>query len=352
MKAICNKKVLCEALGKAKLCLSKGLSILSYFRVDAFKNSLCFTATNLEETIEAWCEAEVEGYDKSFCISGEKLFSIVKKLPEDEVGLSLERVLCVKSGKARFSLTIMDVEEFPEIDIPEFKDKIDLVNFIHCLNRVSFCAAQGYERETLKSVLLGKHIVATDGRRLAYMPYRWGGESIIIPSAFVNLLEKVVGDWEGEYAVYGNRFALRFGNTILMTQLVDGKFPDWESVLPNKDKLDKVYVINKENFERAIKRVSLMSEKETRLVRLKFSGGKLLLHSHCADGQGEEEIEVEGDKEFEIGFNAVYLLEGLKRVNSEKLVIKCEGSMHSALFEPQDNTGWRYLIMPVRLREE
>jgi len=352
MKAICDKKTLCEALGKARLCLSKSLPILSCFRVDAYRGSLCFTATNLEQTIETWCEAEVEGYDKRFCVPGEKFSSIVKELPEDEFELSLEKSLCIKSGKAKFSLAVVDVEEFPEVNIPEFKDKIDLVNFIYCLKKVSFCTAQEYEREILKGVLVGKHIVATDGRRLAYTPCMWEKEDIIVPSAFVNLLEKVAEGWEGEYAVDESRFTVRTNDAVVMTQLVDGKFPDWKGVLPKKDELDKVYVVSRETLMKAIKRVSLMSEKETRIVRLKFGGGKLSLHSYCTDGQGEEEIEVEGNAELEIGFNAVYLLEGLKACEGEEVRMMCKDSVSPALFEQKDNPEWGYLLMPVKLREE
>jgi len=154
------------------------------------------------------------------------------------------------------------------------------------------------------------------------------------------------------YAVDNSRLALKVGDTICMTQLVDGKFPDWKSILPDEDKLDKVYVIDREAFEEAIKRVSLMSTKETRLVKLRFGGGKLFLFSQCVDGEGEEEIDIEGDKEFNVSFNAAYLLEGLKQVDSEKLVMRYESPVHPALFEPQDDTGWRYLLMPVQLREE
>jgi len=352
VKAICDKRALYEALDKARLCLSKSLPILSCFRVDAHRGSLCFTATNLEQTIETWCEAEVEGYDKSFCVLGEKFSSIVKELPEDKVELSLGKTFHIKSGKARFSLATMDVEEFPEVNIPEFKDKIDLVNFVYCLEKVSFCTAQKYGREVLRSVLVGKHIVATDGKRLAYMPCIWEEKDIIVPSDFVALLRKVVEDLEGEYAVDESRFAVRLNDAVVMTQLVDGRFPDWKGVLPKKDELDKVYVINRETFIKAIKRVSLMSEKETRIVRLKFGGGKLTLCSFSADGQGEEEIEVEGDAELEIGFNAVYLLEGLRACEGEEVKMICKDSVSPTLFEQKDNAEWGYILMPVQLREE
>lgn len=352
MKAICEKEKLYKALSKVRLCLSDSLPVLSYIKVEAGNSYLFFTTTNLEQTIRTECEAEIEGEKKDFCVPGKRFFSVIKELPDSRVELSLEKTLRIKSGKARFSLAVMDGKEFPEVKIPEFKDKIDLANFIYRLRKVSFCVAQEYEREVLRSILVGKHIVATDGKRLAYMSCMWGEEDIVVPSVFVDLLGKLAEGWKEEYAVDKSRFAVRFNDAIVMTQLVDEKFPNWKGVLPNKDELDKVYVVNRETLIKAIKRVSLMSEKETRIVRLKFGGGELIIRSFCADGQGEEEIEVEGEAELEIGFNAVYLLEGLRACEGEEVKMMCKDSVSPVLFEQKDNTDWRYLLMPVQLREE
>jgi len=354
MKAICERKSLCEALDKTRLCLSKTLPILSYIRVGPQDSCLFFTATNLEQTIRTKCKAEIEGEKKDFCIPGEKFFSIVKELSSNRVELFLGKTLQVRSGRSKFSLTIGDVEEFPKVDIPKFKERIDLLGFIRRLKKVFFCTARkDYSREVLMSILVGKYIVATDGSRLACIPDKeWKEKDIIIPQNFVSILEKIGENQEGMYTVDDNRFIVKFGDTICMTQLTDGKFPDWKDIMPKKEDMDKVYILDKNAFERAVRRVSLMSEKETRIVRLSFRDNRLFLSSFSAEGMGEEEVEVEGDKELEIGFNAVYLLEGLKRVDGEKVVMTCEGPTHPVLFEPQDNTEWKYLLMPVVLKEE
>ena len=332
------------------------------FKVGDGKVSM--TGTDLEVEMVATTEAEklAEG---EITIPARKLFDIVRALPDGaqiELKLNGDRV-ALNAGRSRFTLTTLPASEFPTVDQIELVEKVSLPEEVlrDLMERTAFAMANQDVRYYLNGMLLDlqEHTlrcVATDGHRLAMKETELQSSvstrrQIIIPRKGVNeligLLES--GDGEVELEFGRNHLRLRRGGVTFTSKLIDGRFPDYEAVIPLG--ADKTATLEREVLRGALQRAAILSNEKYRGVRLELSPGKLRIVAHNPE-QEEAVEEVEADthvSDLAVGFNVGYLLDALAALRGDQARLSLRDAQSSCLVQEHDNEHSRHVIMPLRL---
>lgn len=340
------------------------LPILSNILISVKNNKLSLTGTDLEVEIINSCNID-NNEDGDTTLPARKLLDICKALPE---GSNLEIVInedraTLKSGRSRFTLSTLSASEFPSIDalISPFEFNVSQKILKKLIDQTQFCMAQQDVRYYLNGLMLelsDKQIiaVATDGHRLAFCQAKVDldpGETrqVIIPRKAVNEISRLLEDSDDEIKVSlsENHIRINFSDVIFTSKLIDGKFPDYQQVIPQK--CDNEVKSSQNNLYQAFNRTSVLSNEKYRGMRLQLSKNQLQATVHNPEqDEAEEVIEVEysGD-EFEIGFNVAYLLDALNAIKSEEVVMQLTDSNHSCLLFGSDDVDSKYVVMPMRL---
>ena len=332
------------------------------FKVGDGKVSM--TGTDLEVEMVATAEAEKLS-DGEITIPARKLFDIVRALPDGariELKLNGDRV-ALNAGRSRFTLTTLPASEFPTVDQIELVEKVSLPEEVlrDLMERTAFAMANQDVRYYLNGMLLDlqEHTlrcVATDGHRLAMKETELQSSvstrrQIIIPRKGVNeligLLES--GDGQVELEFGRNHLRLRRGGVTFTSKLIDGRFPDYEAVIPLG--ADKTATLDREILRGALQRAAILSNEKYRGVRLELSPGKLRIVAHNPE-QEEAVEEVEADthvSDLAVGFNVGYLLDALAALRGDRARLSLRDAQSSCLVQENDNEHSRHVIMPLRL---
>ncbi|MCD6575218.1 DNA polymerase III subunit beta [Candidatus Aerophobetes bacterium] len=373
MKVICDKEKAIEGVRIAQNAItSKTLPILSHILLSAKEKRVEVTATNLETTIRSSFEADVEE-EGSICLPGDKLHSILRELPTGKFSLEADETKSlIKMNDISFTLVAIPSEEFPEVP-PITKTTLSLSqNTLQgILTKTMFSAGQDEVRPNLNCVLLESSpenqekegfflkAVATDGRRLSYLtiPHPSISEpfKVLIPLKAARQLTKILsGEGEVKIGIEENRILFVTSGFSFFSQLIEAKFPDYQGVIPRDYKVS--FEVDKERFIAAIKRVSLLSEEQTRLVKFYLEENSLAISSTSAGlGSAYEKIPIKKDREIDkmgISFNAVFLLEALRAIEGEIVEVHLIDQESPGVFLPKESKNYLHILMPVKLREE
>ena len=340
------------------------LPILSNILISVKNNKLSLTGTDLEVEIINSCDIDnTEQGDTT--LPARKLLDICKALPEGsnlDIDINDDRAT-LKSGRSRFTLSTLSATEFPSIDalISPFEFSIPQKTFKKLIDQTQFCMAQQDVRYYLNGLMLELSnnqiiAVATDGHRLAFCQAEVSlnpGETrqVIIPRKAVNEISRLLEDSDDELKVSlsENHIRINVSNVIFTSKLIDGKFPDYQQVIPQK--CDNEVKSSRNNLYQAFNRTSVLSNEKYRGMRLQLSENQLQATVHNPEqDEAEEVIEVaySGD-EFEIGFNVAYLLDALSAIKSEEVVLQLTDSNHSCLLFGTEDVDSKYVVMPMRL---
>ncbi|NOX76893.1 MAG: DNA polymerase III subunit beta [Gammaproteobacteria bacterium] len=342
------------------------LPVLSNVLVSVKNNRLSLTTTDLEVEMIATVDIE-NGIDGDTTIPARKFVDICRALP-DGATLNVskdsekERVT-VRSGKSRFNLSTLPVTDFPNVDeaATQFSFSMPQNVIKQLIEKTSFAMAQQDVRYYLNGLLLevapGRVTsVATDGHRLALCAKEVDVQpsdviQIIVPRKGVVELAKLVEgeDSPVEVQVGSNHIKIRFDDYVFTSKLIDGKFPDYERVIPRNS--DKSIIANRDNLRQAFVRTSILSNEKYRGIRFKLNSGLLQVQANNPEmEEAEEEIEVEYQgKELEIGFNVSYLVDALSAVSDETVNVELGDPNSSCVIRGSDDTSCTYVIMPMRL---
>lgn len=340
------------------------LPVLANVLIRVEGESASFTATDLE--VELSSRMAVENAEAGeITVPARKLFDIVKALADgSKVDLSQtgERVQ-VKSGRSRFILATLPASEFPSTDTGEVLDKveIDQGSFKRLLERSAFAMAMQDVRYYLNGLLLevregGLRAVATDGHRLAMAETAGTGDTdlrrqVIVPRKGVLELQRLLegGDSGLELVFAKNHIRARLGDSLMSSKLIDGRFPDYEAVIPLG--ADKIVIVDRDSVRQALLRVAILSNEKYRGVKLEVSPGVLRVIAHNPEQEeAVEEIEAETTvDDLNVGFNVNYLQDALAAVGGERVQIRLRDGASSALIEPIADTSTRHVVMPLRL---
>jgi len=341
------------------------LPILSNVLVEVVGGRAAFVATDLELQITTWAEEQGAG-DAAFTVSARKFLDICRSLSGvDPISLELTKEqLKVQSGRSRFSLQTLPARDFPKLQIPEgqglnFSLPQALVRKL--LSRVQYAMAVQDIRYYLNGMLLSVQdrlltVAATDGHRLAVdsaeLPEAVGqGVDVILPRKTVMELIKLLGDEDEPIHVQVNQSQVVFRRPDfeLRSKVVDGKFPDWQRVIPVGH--DKVFDIERQRLSQSLTRAAILTNDKYRGVRLALTSGSLRIacsNNEQEEAQEELDIDYTGDP-LDIGFNVQYLQDALNNLEGESVNCSFGDPTSSMLITMPGDESFRYVVMPMRI---
>ncbi|CAB1370973.1 DNA polymerase III subunit beta [Denitratisoma oestradiolicum] len=340
------------------------LPILSNVLMEKDGERLTLLATDIEIQIRTSTQA-VGSESTALTVAARKLQDILRSLPESaEVSLSFEdRRLQLKAGKSRFNLQTLPAEDFPRMAAAEGEQtKLNLSQkqFKRLLALVQYAMAQQDIRYYLNGLLLvvngnEMRVVATDGHRLAYasetLPDSHPRMEVILPRKTVLELSRQLADNDDplDIVIAPTQVQFRFGDIEFVSKLIDGKFPDYERVIPQGH--NKCVPLSRELLLQSLQRAAILTNEKFRGVRLVLSNGSLkIISSNAEQEEAQEEIEIEYSGEaLDVGFNVTYLLDVLNNLNVETIECRLADANSSALFVLPGNEHFKYVVMPMRI---
>jgi DNA polymerase-3 subunit beta len=332
-----------------------------------FKSSggdLTLSATDLEiEMVSSVVSESTDDFQVT--IPARKLLDICKALPESStINFNIEEnKVTLTSGRSRFSLATLPASDFPSLDEIAVQQSFSLQQkqFKSLFDRTSFAMAQQDVRYYLNGILMemspaGIKLVATDGHRLALSEVKLEGATlderqIIVPRKAVLELSRLldVSDALVNCELSQSHLRVETGSLIFTTKLIDGKFPDYQRVIPVDG--NKILEVQRDTLKQAMSRIAILSNEKYRGIRLSLSEGNLSIQANNPDQEeAEEELQVDySETEMEIGFNVTYLIDVLNVLGSEKVQIKLKDSNSSAIMSDSEDESSLYVVMPMRL---
>ncbi len=342
--------------------------ILGNVLIEAADGYMTITASDSEIEMQARVEMHID-QPGATTVPARKLLEICKHLPDSariEFTFAGDKVL-FKSGRSRFTLATLPAEEFPKVkqlDTPQ-EVHITAADLHRCVKNTAFSMAQQDVRFYLNGMLLEigadrLSCVATDGHRLAYSQCDTDADPdtpvrAIIPRKGVGELLRLLGGADEEdkvkMLVTAQQLQIQVGGVRISTKLIDGRFPDYNRVIPIDG--NKELVIDCQSLKQSLTRASVLSNEKYRGVRIALENGLLTISSNNPDQEeaiDELEVDYQGEKT-EIGFNVTYLLDVLNSLESENAKLKVKDGNSSALITPESsgNNDSKYVVMPMRL---
>lgn len=342
------------------------LPILSNVLLVLEGNQLSITGTDLE--VELVGRVVLEKSPEAggeVTLPAKKLADICKSLPDGcEIEIAeTDKKVTVRSGRSRFTLSTLASTDFPAIE-----DSSDGSGFCikqgdlkRLIDRTSFAMAQQDVRYYLNGMLWEIQadqfrVVATDGHRLAICTLPVSIDSseknqVILPRKGVMELAKLMmNESEEVELIIGNNHIRAITTDFTFTsKLVDGKFPDYERVLPRT--INKTVFGNRTDLRQAFSRASILSNEKYRGIRLLLSNGTVQIIANNPEQEEAEEtvsVDYEGES-LEIGFNVSYLLDVLSVLSGEQVKVSLSDGNSSALLEESVESDSVYVVMPMRL---
>lgn len=341
------------------------LPILSNVLIEKNNNQLSMLATDLEIQIKVVTEITNGSSNFSITVAAKKIVDICRAF-NDKAIISLEandNQLQVKSAKSRFNLQTLPAQDFPTIQTSVDADnhiKIAQKTLKNLISMVQYAMAQQDIRYYLNGMLLVLEdskitVVATDGHRLCLaadvLPVTASKQEIIIPRKTIIELTKLLSDTDDELiiTIYKNQIKFDIGNIQLISKVIDGKFPDYNRVIPTTH--TNILTANRLPLQQALQRAAILSNEKFRGVRLVLSQNELKIvcnNNEQEEAQDEIEVDYQGDP-LDIGFNVSYLLDALNHLNTEKIHCHFGDASSSMLMTVPDNANYKYVIMPMRI---
>ena len=339
------------------------LPILSNVFMSLEAGQLSLTGTDLEVELVGRVPVDGDIEDGEITVPARKLVDICKSLPDGstiEFSVSSGKAM-VKAGRSRFTLSTLPASEFPSVDEQGGDLSLEIPQAVlkRLIERTSFAMAQQDVRYYLNGMLLelkaGRlRMVATDGHRLALCTaddaVSVGDASVIVPRKGILELSRLLDADDTLRLVIGSNHIRAVNQQFTFTsKLVDGKFPEYERVLPKS--ADKTVIGERLELRQAFTRTAILSNEKYRGVRLKLSEDTLDITANNPEQEQAEEVvavEYQGD-ELEVGFNVSYLLDVLSVLDGEKIRLSLSDSASSALLEEAEEGDSLYVVMPMRL---
>ncbi len=341
------------------------LPILANVLIRKTGSQLQLTTSDLEIQIRTTAELDGDAGSFTTTVGARKLIDILRTMPSDQtVSLESQQAkLVLKGGKSKFTLQTLPAEDFPLVQEaasfgPSFS--VPQKTLKDLLNQVSFAMAVHDIRYYLNGILFvaeGKQLslVATDGHRLAFasstLDVEVPKQEVILPRKTVLELQRLLSDSEGsiEMQFATNQAKFSFDGMEFVTKLVEGKFPDYNRVIPKNHK--NSVTLGRVPLLASLQRTAILTSEKFKGVRLNFEPGTLRIASNNAEQEeavDELDIDYAGD-EIEVGFNVTYLIDALTNMEQEMVRVDLADANSSALFTVPDNASFKYVVMPMRI---
>lgn len=370
MKLVCDRSALLDALTLASgVVASRTPSpALLCLKFAAKEGILTISATDSEVGLVAPVASVSISEEGEALIPADKLNQIVRASEDSTLSIEVSKnVAVIKGQDSTFKIFGYDPKDFPGVHaFPASKLDFETTGGTlgRLIHRTLFATAVDNSRYAINGVLLerkGKRLrlVATDGRRLAVAKGECtrsaeGDASCIVPTKALNVLSKLLTDPDEPVAVarQDNLVICKVGEgadaATLVSRLVEGTFPPFEDVIPKEQ--DKKVVFDSSELTSAVRRAALLTNEESKGVRMAFGGGQLVLSSRAPE-LGEAEIKVDIEKyegePIEIGFNPQFLTDVLKVIDSPQVIIELKAPNKPGVIKVGGD--FTYVVMPVSL---
>ncbi len=366
MKFVISRNELSNLIRKIQNVVPQNapIPILSHFLIEAEEDELIFTATDL--TVGTRCSVPAQILEKgSLSLPSKRFFQLVRELTDSniEVTAADSEMAEIKSGSSRFRLNGMDKSEYPEL--PDLKEATQFTlpsgHLKEMFYRTAFAVSKEDNRYILTGVLMridgGRAIfVGTDGKRLAKteteipLALEFSGEFIIPFKAVDEIMKMLSDDETATVYLTDDKVAVASGNTVLITKLLSGDYPDFEQVIASQSEVKMT--LHREELITLLRQISLFTSDSSHSVRFSFVPGELILTANCAEvGEGKVSMPVnyEGDK-IDIAFNPFYFLDILRHSKDETVNLGISDSYNPGIIT--DSSKSLFIIMPMRLNDE
>jgi len=351
------------------------IPILTGIKISSHSEGITLTASDSDISIEYTIPMEEDGklyvdikQHGSIVLPARYLNDIIRKLPSDFVELHVnDRFLStIRSGRSEFNLNGLDAEDFPRLPQIEeekvFSIQSDILKTM--IKQTAFAVSTTETRPILTGIMWALEgdqlqFVATDSHRLARRQAtveaspELAFENIVIPGKSLQELNKILPDNDSliDIVVTDNQILFKTDRILFYSRLLNGTYPDVNRIIPSQSKTN--IILNTKEFLHAIERASLLAKDgKNNVVKCSIDlGGVMEISSTSPEvGKVTDEIEVKSieGEELKISFNAKYMLDTLRVMDSEEVQISFTGAMSPFIIQPTDTEHMLYLILPVR----
>ena len=365
MKILCSKDALLSGVNAVQRAVSNKntLPILQGVLIKAEQQSLQFAATDLEMGIR--CDVPAQVSEEGVIVVPAKLFTeVVRKLPDTTITLEeKDKAITIGYNQSTIVINGYDPEEFPLL--PDLMDPISFTLptsiFKNMIRQTVFSCATEESRPVFTGALLqiegsSLRLVATDTHRLAYsiseipnpQELQFSG---IIPAKTLTEIYRLLRDEDEVLTIsFSNaQVVFNFGLIYLVSRLIEGQFPNYKQVIPQT--CETKVNLSVKSFLEAVERASLLSRDKTgaNIIRINVETTQLRIDQSSELGKIAEQIGIEMEgKDVIIAFNAKFLIDALKVIDSEQIIFELSGPFSPGVMRPLDNPNYLYLVLPVR----
>ncbi len=363
MKFSVTKEKLLECLQQVQNVVSTRttLPILSNVLLQTNGSEVRLTTTDLDVGVRGSFEATIEK-EGATTLPARRLFSIIRELPSSEIQFDVDgkNAASIRSGQSFFKILGLPEEEFPPL--PKFDDSkvvtIRQKDLRDGLRKTSYAISTDETRYVLNGVLFSFKdnkvtLVATDGRRLAMLDIdlefpRSHEADIIVPTKAVTELQRLLTD-EGDVrvSVGSGQIAFDLNNTLLVSKLIEGNYPNYRQVIPGEMK-ERV-TLERETFLNSLRRVSLLASDKSNSIKLNFTKNNIDITANTPEvGEAKESLAVAyKGREFSIAFNPEFLMAPLRNLTEDEVFLDLIDEMSPGVIKIQ--SPFLYVLMPMRI---
>ena len=363
MRFNCDGLTLAEAVTKvSKACAVRTTApVMECIKMTATGEGIFLLATDGELSIEKKIKAEVSE-EGSVCVPGKLFADFIGKLSDEEVGVGTgEKGVEITYRDSKSYMQAIAAEEFPDINLNVGQNSFVLKQsaFKEIVAETVFCCAQDDSRPVLKGCLLELgdtlKMTALDGYRLAFsetgISYKSGEKSMICPARALNEIAKMLqGEEDEEVTLYeeNGQMLVKSEETTIVTRLYRGDFIKRENVVPTR--FSTYVTLNRNELIASAERAAIFIRGDkNNLVTLDITSDKLKISSVSDYGNVAETMDAETDGvDMTISMNAKYLLDALRALNEERVVMSFNGAISPFILQNQEKKDSLYLILPVK----
>lgn len=367
MKIITTKTALLESINivQKAVPLKTTLPILEGILFDAENGKLKLTATDLEIGIETVLNADIIEPGK-VVLSSRIVGEIVRKLPDSDIEIETteKNFVCIKSNGSNFKVVTLPHNEYPELPVVKKENGITLKQNVmkDMIRKTIFAVSSDEVRPILTGVLFDVSgekmtVVALDGFRMAV---KWNSIindnsfKAVIPGKTLSEIGKILNEKEDAANIYfsRNHIQVQIEETIIVSRLLEGEFINYEQILPSEYKI-KIKASSKALLE-ACERAELFArDSSNNMIKIEINDDIMIIMSNSQNGNAKEEIKVQKEgNDIEIAFNAKYIIDVLKVIESEEITMEFTTNISPSIISPFDNPGYLYLVLPARFKKD
>lgn len=373
----CSKDSIYEGVQSVEKIVStrSTLPIIGNILLEASKTNIKISANNLEIGMEVNIKADVQ--EEGAILIPAKIFSgIVSKLPDTEVTVkTLEKGLVKISYKqSNFSVNGLSPDEFPTL--PKIKEgksfTIDSRTFSDMIDQTVFSVSMSEDKYVLSGVLMefGKsqaqgdtsniRMVSTDGYRLSKRGSKIAGtlsfeSNVIVPAKALSEVRRIIGtDTAQDLTIMlgEDHISFMYKETYVVSRLIQGQFPDYKQVIPKAS--ETKVTMNCKTFLSSVERAAVIASSSANIIKIEVKSGKMYVIANAPDVGSINEVidaEIKGGEKAQAAFNARLLMDALKVMKDEKIVLELSGPLSPGLLRPVGGEDFTYIIMPIRVAE-